>query len=691
MRLRGKHRILWGAAILTGAVAALWALGPAAADRDHAAPWWVESEPAPLDAAQEDTVITLKVTSANNIGLTIFNNGFFGNNLSSRRPSMEYPIGSAEEHMVRGGPWIGGIKENRDVPGQLDTMVTTATIDGYYGSFSSEGVSEFFPASSEIVEKSILPNSRYFNPEAKSEQDLITTYIDRHTHGSEFHNPLNIKVEQEILQFSFEPFDAIILVNFRIINADPSAEIYDLYMGFYAELASGWKDGHPEWPPSGWFQNKDIAYYGFESDSVRLVTEHHFLLDNGDAPSWGGISLLGIRGPTEQDTIATKTVSFNWWNWDPGGNEPGTPDVDVERYETLSNGSIDATAAVEAPNNDPVFILSVGPLGLPGGHWEDGRDRFIMNPGDTVTVSYAFVGGQPVPHEGRTAEDDILLHAHWAQTAFDLNFNIPVPPPSPALRIVPERNRITLRWDSLAELFIDPKSHTMDFEGYRVYVSESKEQSDFRLVREFDIVDSVFYNTGLDEIDDPMVMDGDTLAYSYDLTDVRDGFKYWVAVTSFDTGTPEVESLESGIAQNRRMVIPGSGAATQGNGRPRVKVFPNPYRGDAVWDGALSRDRYLWFVNLPERCTIRISTLSGDLVDTIEFDGNAYDAREIRGIFDPTDPLDPDRDIPVLSGGMAAWDLISRNDQGIASGLYLFSVKDKDTGDIQVGKFMILK
>jgi hypothetical protein len=604
---------------------------------------------------------------------------------------MEYPIGSTEEHLVRGGPWIGGIKESREVPGQLDTLVTTATIDGYYGSFNTEGVSEFFPASSEIIEKSILPNSRYFDPEAKSEQDLIITYIDRHTHGSEFHRPLNIRVEQEILQFSFEPFDAIILVNFHVINADPSAEIFDLYMGFYAELASGWKDGHNEWPPSGWFQNKDIAFYNFESDSVRLVTEHHFLLDDGNAPSWAGFSLLGIRGPTEQDTISTKRVSFNWWNWDPGGNEPGTPDVDVERYQTLSNGSIDATAAVEAPNNDPVLMLSVGPLGLPGGQWEDGRDRFIMSPGDTVTVSYALVGGQPVPHEGRTARDDILLHARWAQTAFDLNFNIPVPPPSPSLRIIPKRNTITLRWDDLPEMFIDPKSREMDFEGYRIYVSEEKEQSGFRLVREFDIVDTLFFDTGLEEIYDPVVLEGDSLTYRYDVMDVRDGFKYWAAVTSFDTGTPDVASLESGIAQNRRMVIPGTSTATQDNGRPEVKVFPNPYRGDAVWDGALSRDRYLWFVNLPERCTIRISTLSGDLVDTIEFDGESYDAREIRGIFDPTDPQDPDRDLPVLSGGMAAWDLISQNDQGIASGLYLFSVKDRDTGDVQVGKFLILK
>jgi hypothetical protein len=664
---------------LTGILA-----GRAWGDRDHRPPWPVASS---TGQAEEDTLIVYKVTSGNNVGLTIFNNGFFGNNLASRAPSFEYPLGSTQEHMVRGGLWVGGIKERREEPGVLDTLVTTATIDGYFGSFDAEAVSEFYPASSEIIERSILPNSRYYSPEAKSEQDLLTAYIDKHQHASQYHKPLNIKVEQEILQYSFEPFDAIILVNFKIINVDPITPIFDLYVGFYAELASGWKDGHTEWPPSGWFQNKDIAYV----DSLRLVTEHHFTLDDGNCPSWAGFLLLGIRGPTPQDTIATKTVSFNWWNWDPGGNQPGTPDVDVERYLTLSNGSIDATAGSEAPNNDPVLLLSVGPLGFPAGQWPDGTDRYILDTGDTVTVSFALVGGEPVPHENRTAEEDIAFNAQWAQTAFDLNFNIPVPPPSPDVRIVPGHQKISLYWTDDPEDFIDPKSRKKDFEGYRIYLSETKEQTGFRLVREFDIVDSVFYNTGLDEIYEPTTFPDDSLEYTYhyDIEGVRDGFKYWVALTAFDSGTPDVESLESGISQNRTMVIPGPGA--EAGPEKKVMVFPNPYRGDAVWDGVLPRDRYLWFVNLPRRCTIRIRTLSGDLVDTIEFDGSTYDAREIRGIYDPTDPREPERDLPVLSGYMAAWDLISKKDQGIASGLYLFTVEDHETGKVQVGKFLILK
>ena len=52
--------------------------------------------------------------------------------------------------------------------------------------------------------------------------------------------------------------------------------------------------------------------------------------------------------------------------------------------------------------------------------------------------------------------------------------------------------------------------------------------------------------------------------------------------------------------------------------------------------------------------------------------------------------------VPQFSGGEHAWDLITRDDQAIASGLYLFTVKNLDNeslsyGKIKEGKFLIIK
>jgi hypothetical protein len=44
-----------------------------------------------------------------------------------------------------------------------------------------------------------------------------------------------------------------------------------------------------------------------------------------------------------------------------------------------------------------------------------------------------------------------------------------------------------------------------------------------------------------------------------------------------------------------------------------------------------------------------------------------------------------------LAGGEHAWDVLSEDKQNLASGLYLFSVKDLSTNDVQTGKFAIIK
>ena len=72
-----------------------------------------------------------------------------------------------------------------------DSLVTTATIDGYFGSSGTDAESEFSPTTG-IAERSILPNSRFYLPdEARSEQDLICSYIDDHPYGGIEHQPLH--------------------------------------------------------------------------------------------------------------------------------------------------------------------------------------------------------------------------------------------------------------------------------------------------------------------------------------------------------------------------------------------------------------------------------------------------------------------------------------------------------------------
>ena len=106
-----------------------------------------------------------------------------------------------------------------------------------------------------------------------------------------------------------------------------------------------------------------------------------------------------------------------------------------------------------------------------------------------------------------------------------------------------------------------------------------------------------------------------------------------------------------------------------------------------MWDGPGERNRKIYFINLPARCEIRVYSLAGDIVADIRHDAATYNGSDISW-FQQFSGIGV---APEFSGGEHAWDLISKFDQAIATGLYLFSVKNSDTGDITTGKFLVIK
>ncbi|MGB3093060.1 MAG: hypothetical protein WBC42_07615, partial [Candidatus Zixiibacteriota bacterium] len=148
------------------------------------------------------------------------------------------------------------------------------------------------------------------------------------------------------------------------------------------------------------------------------------------------------------------------------------------------------------------------------------------------------------------------------------------------------------------------------------------------------------------------------------------------AVTAFDVGDPQtgLQPLEASKLVNATEVYPVDDWGEVEAEGLKVMVYPNPYR----IDGGYVDDKYesegiyekrIRFVNLPPRCTIRIYSLDGDLVQVI----------------------DHEKEDDALDATIDEWNLISRNTQAVVTGIYLFAVENKDTGENQVGKFVIMK
>jgi hypothetical protein len=256
--------------------------------------------------------------------------------------------------------------------------------------------------------------------------------------------------------------------------------------------------------------------------------------------------------------------------------------------------------------------------------------------------------------------------------------------------VVARENAVDYYWEDAPESVVDPTSpFGKDFEGYRLYIGDQRDT--LALIGQWDLAspfphDTTGFNTGLSAIrlPQPVTIEGVTYQYKFTVANLRDGFKYFAAVTSYDVGDPNIESLESGFAQNEVQVVPGPMPGEVSGG---VTVFPNPYRVETSWDrGAQARDHYLWFGNLPAQCTLQIFTLSGDLVFSTDFDGSTYDGSNARGLFTPGTGIKS-----VLSGTTFGWDMITRQGQAVATGLYIWAVKDKKTGARQNGKVLIVK
>ena len=244
----------------------------------------------------------------NLMSMNLTNYGFVGNNFTSRTPSMEYPVGTGHEHLVRGGLWIGALAA--DANGAY-IGVTTAAVDGFTGD-AAASATEFSPEGDRIAVRSTLPNNRRFSPLSVSERDVIGNFDDlipkRAQNNRENHRPLGVTVRQENYSWSFADYRHMVFFHWVITNA--GAPLRNVYLGLYNELASGPKNGFANWPPGGgWFKKKQIAWV----DSLSMFTERYcesVPIPGGCkyavTPEIAGVKLLGVRPGNLRNTLDKK-------------------------------------------------------------------------------------------------------------------------------------------------------------------------------------------------------------------------------------------------------------------------------------------------------------------------------------------------------------------------------------------------
>lgn len=331
------------------------------------------------------------------------------------------------------------------------------------------------------------------------------------------------------------------------------------------------------------------------------------------------------------------------------------------------------------------------------------------------------------------------------------DFRGATPPPPPQIRVTPHRGKVVVRWNGRdVENYFDTFSLTKDFEGYRVYLARSINESDIVLLATYDREDYNRYQWSskylkyelketpftIDQLRDWYGQDFDPLDYtrtqpfvinnnyyyftkvdynySYlsdpneihklypdainDTSDVDEegrmryyeyeyvienllpSVPYYITVTAFDFGHP-AKSLTS-LESSKNEFLVKTFAMDQGedilkDGLLDVAVYPNPYRIDSRYDNTGYENRFsdlyeerarsIFFANIPNKCTISIYSIDGDLIRKIEHNETDNSSQP----------------------SVARFNLINRNDQTIVSGIYYWVV-ESEVGK-QIGKLVVLR
>jgi len=262
-----------------------------------------------------------------------------------------------------------------------------------------------------------------------------------------------------------------------------------------------------------------------------------------------------------------------------------------------------------------------------------------------------------------TGRDSLFQTMDRALWTWKRGLNIPDPLPAPDLTVKSGPNVIYLEWEDLSAIG-DYDTNVPDLDHYEIY----RKQGNF-LVDEYTEINT----NGTHLLWEPIAVVPKTQNTFIDSNVVR-GEAYHYAVIAVDNGSQNTDGLFPGqkLASSKyanRSELAAYAFEPGKDNAKAVRIVPNPYIVKAGEFNFTGEDNKLLFVNLPAYCKLRIYTVTGDLIKTIDHQSGSADEN---------------------------WDQITEYNQLVASGVYILQVDDaRDvngkpvTGSIE--KFVIIR
>ncbi len=597
---------------------------------------------------------------------------------ADRTPSCDWPGGSGNSYLYRGSLWLAGKVDGTVHVTQPETQ-EYAPIDAVH-----------------LVENG-----------ERGEQETYTKYYDVKAPLSSRHFPLGLEVTERTYAWSESFRDDFIIYEFTIKNVgidtdddgipDTARDLDEFYFTYRMDgdvsklpdwdaeyrfsnqddltgVNSSWGllDLFPEWKAvTGETEEEINNTLGFPDSTLMFMWDG----DNPSYPAWDGgpdddAFNPGIKGSYQTPGF----LGFKVLKTEPASFKPSafitdhiylSPESDQQAYDWImapKEFESDGPSGVVLVSGQPFpfdyrAFLSLGPL-----------DKLAA--GDSVVVTCALGVGVDSVNAGVHSLIELTKVMNIAQLIVDSDYSLESQTaPAPELTVTDFledgiTKGLRIRWDGIPE-------NSSTFIGYKIWKSAGRSSD-------------LGYNwqplaLGTYEIDStswpPPTATDDNTVYELIDTDIIKGFDYYYAVQSLSID-PFFGYSETNIVTNLQTVVPANPSTSD---MDKIKVVPNPYISSASWNNPRPGFPGLWehrllFTNLPPDAKIKIFTLDLDFVAEIE----AGDIAIVSEDFNASPNV-----------GVAEWDLITRNNQEAAPGIYIYVVQS--SAGKKVDKFVIIR
>ena len=650
---------------------------------------------------------------------------------------LNYPGGDfflhSRRNMESAGHWIG-VKNWTDKFGQFKTYYVS---EGGYLNHEAQGtlyskknkkyVRQRLPLTyvNDTAEARITDNRKSSTRKTSLESDekIITTWI----------TDVGIEVERISYAFANRRHDSYIIQEFVFTNTGnvdntsaielPGQNLEGVYFGFWRTFIPSGAIGHEA---MGGEHDEWCHYYGNQpGDSLRgfwYVYDGDNLRKDFDD--------IGDPSETTGEFLSTQYLSYGVLHADTDTqneaddlNQPATVDFwprqqvnshtkgheDLTLYHDLNSGNQSNgsdTGEYEDPWNPqiqrPQLLIAFGPYDIPfgedvrivmfeaaaaidrslaieyGGQWKNGTLEWNGLTGDEAKNA--------IVATGKDSLHQIVSRAEWTwENGIEA---VPDGPESPNLRINAGPGKVELEWyygnydpEGILHDVVPPKpdfdTGVEDFAGYRLYRADDSYLNVYQKIWECG------GNTGI------------PISNKYDDRNVSRGRSYFYYVVAYDDGTQNTSSLfpgmpvESSHFSNRNYQFGGVPFQGAFSTLDSIYVVPNPFHAQGLeYGGTFAEDYFinptfgardedrLSFVGLPAKAIIRIFTMQGDLVKTLNHPN-------------------PDNPQSVAESADEMWFQISDSWQTIKSGVYFWHIEGWDLEGkalgTATGKFVVIR